>query len=92
MDYIMEEQRGLHLDKRIPIFTLVGLLVQIFAAIWFFAQLSSDVDANTANIVRVESQFNARADRHDIDASNRNDRVMNILNRIEDKIDRKVDR
>ena len=89
----MEEQNaGWHLDRRIPIITMGGLAIQIMAAIWFFAQLSSDVETNTANIFRVENQFNARADRHDVDAQNRNDRVMNILSRIEDKLDRKVDR
>lgn len=87
-----DEQKDWILDRRIPIFTLFGLVFQLVAVVWFFAQLSSDVESNTNMITRVEISAENRMVRHEKDSANRTELILHALERIEDKLDAKMDR
>ena len=81
-----------HLDKRVPVAMILALSFQLVGAVWFFASLTSRVDANTINITRAEIAFANRMDRHESQAADRYRAITDALIRIENKLDKKVDK
>lgn len=87
-----EEENNWHLDRRVPVALIIALTGQLIGAAWFFASLTGDVEANTVNITKAEKAFVDRMNRHEMDAYNRHNTITKALIRIEDKLDRKVDK
>ena len=88
----MEEREGWHLDKRVPVALIITLVIYGGAAIYQFAVLSEKVANNTASITAVKGDLNARIDRSNQIQTERFQDISSSLRRIEDKIDRKVDK
>jgi hypothetical protein len=81
-----------HLDKRVNVSLIMVMVIQVIAATFAYAQLTSQVAANTTDIIRSEERMNARMDRNYAEATKRYDRITEALIRIEDKLDQKVDK
>jgi uncharacterized membrane protein YciS (DUF1049 family) len=60
---VIEEQHmaneNWHLSKTIPVSFLVGIVVQTFVIGWFIADAMNEVQSNTQNIQRNESDIKA---------------------------------
>ena len=81
-----------HLDKRVPVSLIIVVMFQFVGAVYGFATLTAQVEANTRNIMRTEQSLNKRMDQNYAEATRRYGTIQNSLIRIEDKLDRKADK
>lgn len=81
-----------HLDKKVPVALIVVLTLQLMGAVYMFASLAAQVETNSENIIKTEANLNKRMDRNYEEATRRYGAIEEALRRIEDKLDKKVDK
>jgi len=83
---------GWHLDRRVPIAIIITLAMQTAGAIWYAAEMSTQVRQHTIELQRLERDFVGRRSEDRAEVKEFIQEVRSSLRRIEDKLADKMDR
>ena len=85
---MLNEDDRWHLDKKVPISIIVALFAQFGGAVWYAGR----IEARVAQLEHDSTAQKARDDRQDAALSDASSAVYRRLDRIEEKLDRLIER
>lgn len=79
---------GWHLDKKVPLGLIFAMIVQVVVVTMFFAGIQKDVELLKADVITLHQ----RDSKIEIDARDANKQLQEQLTRIDQKLDRLIER